>query len=442
VFAVIVAAGTALLFGTVPALVVSRTRAAEALSDSSRSATSARSHTWNRSLVIVEVALASTVLVASALLVRSVERMMAAPIGVVADQVLTTSVQLSGAAYRDWKTVQQFYVTLLGRLRQQPGVDTAGAANFMPFEAGWRIPFGIEGRPPARTGEELTAQHHSVSEGYFDTFRVKLVGGRLFTEHDGLTSEPVIIVNSTFARRHFPGEDAVGKRIRSAAGQIGPLGRNLLGRGPFTIVGVIADIQQGPIGQPVEPAIYHTARQFPFSAMNVTLRGPDMAALASAVRAAVRQTDPTLALGDMRTMEERHLKATAEPRLLMFVLSAFAVLTGLLAAVGVYGLLMWVVNERRRELAIRLALGARPTALARSVTLQGVTLVAIGAAIGLTASRAAGTLLRAVLFQTGLSDPGAVVGSAVLLLGAALAACALPAWRAAKVEPLEGLREV
>jgi ABC-type antimicrobial peptide transport system permease subunit len=126
----------------------------------------------------------------------------------------------------------------------------------------------------------------------------------------------------------------------------------------------------------------------------------------------------------------------------MFVLSAFAVLTGVLAAVGVYGLLMWVVNERRRELAIRLALGARPTALARTVTLQGVTLVAIGAAIGLTASRAAGTLLRAVLFQTGLSDPGAVAGSAVLLLGAALAACALPAWRAAKVEPLEGLREV
>jgi putative ABC transport system permease protein len=155
----------------------------------------------------------------------------------------------------------------------------------------------------------------------------------------------------------------------------------------------------------------------------------------------VRQIDPTLALGDIRTMDERMREATDEPRLLMFVLSAFGVLTGVLAAVGVYGLLMCVVNDRRRELAIRLALGARPASLARSVTLQGVTLVVIGAAIGLAASRAAGALLQAVLFETRLNDPAAIVGAVALLLGAALAACALPAWRAARVEPLEGLRE-
>ena len=141
-------------------------------------------------------------------------------------------------------------------------------------------------------------------------------------------------------------------------------------------------------------------------------------------------------------MEERLRKATAEPRLLMFVLSAFAAVTGTLAAIGVYGLLMWMVNERRRELAIRLALGARPSMLARSVTVQGVTLVAIGTLIGIAVSRAAGTLLQAVLFETGIGDPIAVVGAAVLLLAAALFACALPAWRAARVEPLEGLREV
>jgi putative ABC transport system permease protein len=215
-----------------------------------------------------------------------------------------------------------------------------------------------------------------------------------------------------------------------------------MGRVPFRIVGVVGDIQQERIGQPMEPAIYHSSRQFPFSAMSIALRGPDIAGLTNAVRTAVRQTDPALALGDLRTMEERLRKATAEPRLLMFVLSAFAVVTGVLAAVGVYGLLMWVVNERRRELAIRLALGARPSMLARSVTVQGVTLVAVGAAIGIAASRAAGTLLRAVLFETGVTDPMAVAGSAILLLAAALTACALPAWRAARVEPLEGLRDM
>jgi putative ABC transport system permease protein len=442
-FAIAVATGTALLFGIVPALVVARTHAAEALNESGRSATSVRSHVWNRALVIAEVALASAVLVASALLVQSVSRMMSAPTGIVAEQVLTTSLQLPGISTKNWLDAEQFYSTLLDRLRQQRGVESAAASNFLPLQAGWRTHFNKEGQPPPRTGEEMMAQSHSVSDGYFETFRVRRMAGRLFTPHDGPTGEPVVIVNSSFAQRYFPGEDPIGRRLTHLPSGIGPLGRNLMPRGTaFQIVGVVDDIQQAPIGQPMEPAIYHSSRQFPFSAMNLVVRGPDMSALASATRNAVRQTNPSLALGDVRTMDERLHRATAEPRLLMFVLSAFAALTGILAAVGVYGLLTWVVNERRRELAIRLALGARPTSLARSVTVQGVVLVAIGAAIGLAGSRAAGSLLQVVLFQTGISDPIAVAGSTALLLGAALAACALPAWRAARVQPLEGLRDV
>jgi putative ABC transport system permease protein len=441
-FAIAVAAGTALLFGIVPALVVSRTRAAEALNESSRSATSARSHNWNRTLVIAEVALASTVLVASALLVQSVSRMMNAPVGIVPEEVLTTSLQLTGIRGQKWPDAAQFYSTLLDRIRQQPGVEFAGTANFLPLAAGWRNPVHIDGRPQPRAGEEMQAQHHSVSDSYFETVRAPLVAGRAFTPHDAAQSEPVIIVNQTFVRRFFPGEDPIGRRLRRVPNGIGPLGRNLMPHGTaVTIVGVVADVQQAPIGQSKEPAVYFPAGQFPFSAMFVVLRGPDTAALTTAVRTAVRQIDPTLALGDIRTMDERMREATDEPRLLMFVLSAFGVLTGVLAAVGVYGLLMCVVNDRRRELAIRLALGARPASLARSVTLQGVTLVVIGAAIGLAASRAAGALLQAVLFETRLNDPAAIVGAVALLLGAALAACALPAWRAARVEPLEGLRE-
>jgi putative ABC transport system permease protein len=442
-FAAVLASATALLFGVVPAIVVSRTRAVEALNESSRSATSARSHNWNRGLVIAEVALASTVLVASALLVQSVSRMMTAPTGVVADQVLTTSLQLPNVTVKTWANAEQFYATLVERLRQQPGVEVAGISNFLPLQAGWRIPVTVEGRPAARAGEEMNVQTHSIGDGYFEVFRTPMVAGRAFTPHDGPKSEPVVIINESLARRVFPGEDPVGRRLVNLATGIGPLGRNLMpGRPAFTIVGVVADIQHAPIGQPVEPAIYHSARQFPFSAMNIVVRGRDMAALTAALRGAVKQTDPSLALGDVRTMNERMQEATAEPRLLMFVLSAFAVLTGTLAAIGVYGLLTWVVNERRRELAIRLALGARPSVLARSVTLQGVSLVAVGAIIGLAVSRAAGTLLQAVLFQTGVSDPAAVIGSAALLLAAALAACALPAWRAARVQPLEGLREI
>ncbi len=369
--------------------------------------------------------------------------MMSAPTGVVSKDVLTTSLQLPGITSKNWPDAEQFYATLLDKLRQQPGIDAAGVANFLPLQAGWRVSFNVEGRPPARAGEESMAQTHSISDGYLEAVGARIVSGRALTPHDGQNGEPVILINHTFARRYFPGEDPVGQRLTRLPTGIGPLGRNLIPRGAsFRIVGVVGDIQQAPIGQPMEPAMYHSSRQFPFSAMSLVLRGRDMSALANAARTAVRQTNPSLALGDIRTMDERLRQATAEPRLLMFVLSAFAALTGILAAVGVYGLLTWVVNERRRELAIRLALGARPTVLARSVTVHGVVLVAIGAAIGLAGSRAAGSLLQAVLFQTGLSDPVAVAGSAVLLLGAALAACALPAWRAAKVEPLEGLREI
>jgi putative ABC transport system permease protein len=441
-FAIAVAAGTAILFGMVPAIVLSRTRPVEALSDTSRSATSARSHTWNRTLVVAQVALAAAVLVASALLVQSVGRMMTAPTGIAAEQVLTTSLQLPRVTYKDWAAAEQFYATLLDRLRQQSGVEVAAVSNFLPLQAGWRNPFAVEGRPPAREGEESLAQVHSISDGYLEALRARLVSGRTFTAHDGPAAQAVVIVNQAFVRRFLRGENPIGRRLTGLPNGIGPLGRNLMPRGaPFEIVGVIGDIQQERIGQPAEPAIYHTSRQFPFSAMNVVVRGPDVASLTTAVRTAVKQTDPTLALGDIQTMDERLRNATAEPRLLMIVLSGFAVLTGILAAVGVYGLLMWVVNERRRELAIRLALGARPSALARSVTAQGVTLVAVGAAIGLAGSRAAGRLLQAVLFETRLSDPAAVIGSAALLLAAALVACALPAWRAARVQPLEGLRE-
>jgi putative ABC transport system permease protein len=440
-FAAVVTAATAILFGLVPAMIVSRTRASEALKESGRSATSARSRNWNRVLVVAEVALASMALVASALLVRSVTRMMHAPVGIQADHVVTTSVQMTGAASRDWPRVQQFYAAFLDAARQQPGVQAAGVTNAMPLEVGWRIPFGVEGRVPASHDEQNMAQIISVSDGYFEAMGVKLVAGRFFDARDNSTGEPAMVINETLARKYFAGTDPLIHRILSTAQGIGPLGRNLMGRVPHRVIGVVADVQQSPIGRESEPVIYHSSRQFPFAAMSVALRGPDAGALTSAARNAIRQTNPSIALGDVRTMEERLLKAAAEPRLLMFVLTAFAALTALLAAVGVYGLLAWVVNERRRELAIRLALGAKPSGLARLVTMQGVILSVIGVAIGLAGAQAFGGVLQDVLFQTRTYDPSAIASAGVLLIAAALVACLAPALRAARVEPVEGMRE-
>ena len=446
-FALSVVAATALVFGLLPAIVTASTQASEALREGTRTTTGVRGRRLSSALVVAEVALACAVLMASALLVRSVTRMMSAPTGVASEGVVTAVLQLEGAAYGSWPKVEQFYSTLLESVRAQPGVEGVGGSNAIPLEPGWRIPFEVEGRPVARVDERPIAQHVTASDGYFEVFRARLQRGRLFAAADTAAAEPVVIVNETLAKQLFPGEDAVGRKLVSLAGQVGPLGRNLLmptqgeRRLPFTIVGVVGDIHQAPIGQAAEPVIYHTHRQFPFRAMTLVARGADKAAVVSGLRSALRTLDPGLPLSNVKTMEERIVTATAAPRLLTAVLTTFALLTGLLAAIGVYGLLAWTVNERRHELAIRLALGAQPGALAGLVAKQGLILAAAGVVLGLVSAQLGGRLLRAVLFQTPTADLGAAAGTAALLLVAAGLACVAPARRAARVTPLEGLRE-
>jgi hypothetical protein len=279
-----------------------------------------------------------------------------------------------------------------------------------------------------------------ITSGYLETVGAKMIAGRTFTADDRGDTEPVVIVNETFALAVFPGGNALDHRIVSSAGNIGPLGRNLLGPGPFRIVGVVADIHQVPLSQRDEPVIYHTLRQFPYRGMTLMARGTDEATVVAGMRAAVRTIDPTLPLSNVSTIDARLRTRAAAPRLLMSVLVAFAVLTGTLAAIGVYGLLACLVNDRRRELAIRLALGAKPASLARLVTVQGLALTGAGVAAGLAVAQLARGLLTAVLFQTQTTDTAAVAVSGMLLLAAAAVACLAPAVRAARVDPLEGLK--
>jgi putative ABC transport system permease protein len=446
-FALVVVAGTALVFGLIPAVVSASTKASEALKDGTRTSTGLRGRRLSRALVIAEVALACAVLVASALLVRSVNRMMNAPTGIVPEGVVIATVQLETSKYPSWTNVEQFYAALLGAVGQQTGIEFAGLTNALPLDPGWRIPVAVEGRPAPRPEEVPIAQHVTASAGYFETYRARLLAGRFFLDSDIATAEPVVIVNESLAKRLFPGEDAVGKRILSNAQQIGPLGRNLMFTSrevrqvPFRIAGVVADVHQAPIGRAAEPVVYHTQRQFPFRAMTIVARGADTATVVTGIRQALRSIDGAVALGDNGTMNERLITATAAPRLLTGVLTTFAILTGVLAAIGVYGLLAWTVNERRRELAIRLALGAQPGALARLVTVQGLVLATSGVVLGLGGAQLAGGLLQDVLFQTRTTDPLAMAGAAALLLTAALLACLAPARRAARVAPIEGMRE-
>lgn len=310
------------------------------------------------------------------------------------------TVQLSplavGAARGDkpetvWALIATVHSRILDEIRQQPGVTAAGESNFLPLTVGWRNPFLIEGQPrPPRVEDLPQAQMHSVSEGYFEAMGATMARGRGFTTFDTKDSLGTVMVNESFARRYLSDHDPVGQVIRTWATNIGPLGTNLKSpyrppqEGvPFEIVGMVKDLRNVPIGQAVEPAIYFTTRQFPFSEAFIAVRATDHSAAQTAIRNALRKVTPNVPMSVTQTWGERFAAKTAEARLLMAILLFFGGLAALLAALGVYGLFSWSVALRTRELAIRLTLGAKPSSVGALVIGQSAVLVISGLVIGM-----------------------------------------------------------
>lgn len=463
-FALATAAGATVLFGLVPALVLIRRSVTTDLKSGDRGV-SRTSRVLYRGLVVTEVAFAAALLVGSMLLVRTVGHMADVPTGVRAADTVIASVQmpLAGRTRSDWQPVAAAHAALLEQIRQQPGVRAAGGANFLPFEAGWRVDFAIEGQPPVAEGALPQAQYHSVSEGYFEAMGSTLISGRFHTASDGMDRSPgAVVVNEAFAARFFHGEPALGKVLLTTSRGIGPLGYNLLAPvvpppppgppppGPpphapptpirFEIVGVVGDVRNVALGQPVEPAIYFSARQFTFRAMFVAVAASDVPAATSALRTALRQVSPQTPFADARTWAERSRARTSEARLLMTTLTAFGGLAAILAALGIYGLFSWLVAMRHRELAIRLTLGARPSRVGLAVIRQGLGLVAAGLVVGWLIVRLGESALARVLFEVSPNDATATGAAALIVLAATLVACVPPALRAMRVDPIEGLR--
>lgn len=445
---------TTVFFGLVPAVFLLRGHASTDLKSGGRGSSRGARRTYSV-LVGAEVALACALLVCSALLVRTVGHMMSTPTGVDAEHVLTTTIQLTRPARdrqrqlrEEWAGIGDTHSRILEQIRLQPGVTAAGASNFLPLEIGWRSPFAIDGQPlPARQEDLPQAQLHSASEGYFEAMGATMSEGRSFTPFDGPASAGVVVVNESFARRYLADSRAAGRVIRVWASGIGPLGVNLKASReqmhsgmPFEVVGVIKDVRDVPIGQTIEPAIYFSTRQFPFSEVQVAVRAATPAAARAAVQAALRQAAPMVPMGLSQTWGERFAARTAEPRLLMTILIFFGVLAAVLAALGVYGLFSWSVALRQRELAIRLALGARPIGLGALVMRQSALLVGLGLVAGFIVVRLSEAALSRVLFEVQPGDTSSTLAAGALIVVTALVACIPPARRAMRVDPVEGLR--
>ena len=454
---------TTILFCLVPAIVLlRRTMVAELRSGERGSSRGARR--VYTALVAGQVALACTLLVSSALLVRTVTRMVNTPTGVDADPVVTVSVQLSAPNGADfspdaqWRTYADQHAAILDEIRRESGIQAVGATSNLPLQIASRFPYEIDGDEPRRSDDRPSGQFQTVSDGYFESMRAALVMGRGFTAFDTYTSAPVVIVNESFLNRHRDpstalrasgGRPVIGRRLMINAPTVGPRARNLMvpfqpPRDPapvaFEIVGVVDDVRNAPLGQAVEPTVYFSAKQFPYREMFLTVRAADTGTGVRAIRRAVSAVTPSTPIGMVQTWGERMAAHTAEPRLLMTLLVVFGTAAGLLAALGIYGLFSWSVALRTRELAIRLTLGARPLNVGVRVIGQSVWLVAAGLVVGLAIIRLAETALRRVLFELSPRDPASLTAACVLLVAVALIACVPPALRALRVDPVDGLR--
>lgn len=439
-FACGVTLSTVLLFGTLPAFLLARTDLDAALRSGARGGVSRGGVYARRALVAAEVGLAVILLMASGLLVRTVQRLVHENPGFSPAGLVTANIDLPERQYRDWQSVGRFYAEVGRALREEPGVTAAGMTNVLPLAPGWRIPFLIDGRPRPRQEDAPNAQHESVDEEYFQALGVQLLRGRWLSERDGADAPGAVLINESLARVYWPGEDPLGRTIVSFARQIGPLGSALIQNSRYEIVGVVADVKNASLRNTTEPSIFYSQRQFPFRGMHIVARGSSVAALPSTMREVVGRLDPGLPLANVQTLDAVVGDTIDRPRVLTTVMTGFAILALALSALGIYGVLAYAVNQRRQELGVRIALGAGSPSIVWLVVRQGLVLVAIGIGFGVLCSAVLGRFLSGLLFGVTPTDPTTVAAVLGVIAVVAFVSCALPARRAAGTDVLGALR--
>ncbi len=412
---------------------------------SGRSGTGLRHNKARTLLVLTEVALAVVLLVGSALLIRTSLALSAVNPGFETDNILTMKMSLSGPVYTKTAAVERLVRDGTERLRAIPGVLVASATCCVPLENGYGLPFIVMGRPLTDGPFHGGGGWLTVSPGYFDVFKIPVLRGRGFTERDDAGSDRVVLINQAMAKRFWPKSDPLADRIWIGKGIMSELKAET----PRQIVGIVGDSRGGGLNQDPQPVMYVPNAQVPdaLNALNVRITPlswvvrtrQDPKSISPAMQEQLRQVSG-LPVSDIRTMDEVVSRSTSRQRFQMLLMTIFGSAALFLAAIGIYGLMAYAVQQRTQEIGIRLALGANTQQVRKMVVFQGMRLALAGVAIGIGAAFALSRVIATFLFGVKARDPGVFVSAAVVLTLVSLIAVWLPARRATRIDPAVSLR--
>ena len=438
-FTLAASVASGVLFGLAPALRVGGLDVNDGLKDSGRSA-SVGGSVWGRGngarrlLVAGEVALTVVLLVGAGLLIRSFTQLQRVWPGFESRQVLTFELALNGRRYAEASAAVDLHRAMLERIGRVPGVASVGSVSALPLSQmfAWG-PVTVEGRTPAPGEAFINADVRTVAGRYFDALRIPVVAGRVFDEHDVKSGQPVVVVDGFMADQLWPNQSALGKRLRfGGAGSTSPW---------LTVVGVVGRVKQYTLDADSRIAMYFAHAQFPVRAMNVAVRtSGDPTGVATAIRGALREVDPDLPVYRLLTMDARVSESLARRRFAMSLLTVFAALALGLAIVGVYGVMAYLVSQGRRELGIRLALGASPRTILGLVMRRGLAVALVGLGVGMIGAVALTRFMEGLLFGVRPHDPLTFIAIPMVLGLTTVAAVYAPARRAAAIDPLTTLR--
>jgi putative ABC transport system permease protein len=433
-FALGVTAATSVLCALLPALHAARIDLRPALQEGGRAPTGAAREGMRKALLVAEVSMALVLLSGAGLLVRSMYNLLHVQLGFNADNLLTMRLNLSGKKYNPDETDRVFYDECLTRVNALPGVRAAALTNSLPIDGSDYVTFFTAADKPVPTRADLPKTDYVlVSANYFETMGIHLLRGRSFNSSDTAESAPVVVINETMARRMWPGEDPIGKRVKQGYPESQTPWRE--------VVGVVNDVKLNGVERETSMQTYLPFVQFPGANLGLVVRANQPLAAAAAVEQAIHMIDKDLPVYAALTMGQMLGHSLATRRLTLVLLSSFAVLALLLAALGIYGVTSYGVTQRTREIGIRVAFGARVSDVLRVVIGQGMKSALLGIVVGLGGAFALTRLIANLLFQVNTIDAFTFASVTLLLILVALVACFLPARRAAKVDPLVALRK-